>query len=258
VQSEGAMNQPSGPDAGQIQKLFASISTRYDFANRVLSLGFDQWWRRRLIRGCLERTPSPREVLDLACGTGDVASALQKMTDSVTGGDLSKEMLEQAKAKNPHVRWIELDATRLPFENQTSDLITIAFGLRNVSDPATAIREMYRVLRPGGVIGILEFGNPGNSILGRMIQLINRAWLKTLGGKITGHPWAYQYLSKSSENFPGPTELEALATQAISEAAPPELLSRPKITSRRLFPGICYTLFIFKPHSAATDLHKSY
>jgi demethylmenaquinone methyltransferase/2-methoxy-6-polyprenyl-1,4-benzoquinol methylase len=237
------------PEPDQVRRIFASISQRYDLANRVLSLGLDQRWRRSLIKGALASTPRPRDVLDLACGTGDVTLALRRTLDqdaSITGCDFSSEMLSMARAKanssappqGKPIQWVEGDATALPFAAESFDLVTIAFGLRNVADRARTLSEMHRVLRPGGTAAILEFGDPEGSGLAKAIQLLNRVWLGLVGGAVTGHGWAYRYLSSSSERFPG---RQTLSTEARTQ------LPGCEVRSGALFPGICYLVLITRP-----------
>jgi len=224
------------PQAEKVQQIFSSVSKGYDLANRVLSLGLDQLWRRQLVRQALPHLPreQPVTILDVATGTGDLAMAFRKKLGPgarIIGADFSPSMLEVARTKDASIQWQTADALQLPFDDSSFDLATISFGLRNVTDTAQAIRELHRVVRPGGAVLILEFGNPGPSLVGRAINLINRIWLRSIGGAITGSGWAYQYLSETSEAFPGASALAAKVNEWIPES---------RVTTRTLFPGICY------------------
>ncbi|MBU6375033.1 MAG: ubiquinone/menaquinone biosynthesis methyltransferase [Bdellovibrionales bacterium] len=228
------------PQPETVQKIFRLISRHYDLANRVLSLGLDQSWRKAAVRHSLRLCPTAKDVLDLATGTGDLAIAFhRKMSQSarITGADFNPEMLLIAREKHSKINWQLADATRLSFQDHSFDLVSISFGLRNVEDPDQAIRELFRVTRPGGCIVILEFGNPGSSICGRVIHRFNRLWLRLMGGALTGAGWAYQYLSRTSESFPGASQLQAHCHT---------LLPSSSVTTKTLFPGICYLCMIQK------------
>ena len=229
-------NHWSPPQAEKVQQIFSSVSKGYDLANRILSLGLDQLWRRQLVRQAIPHLPleQPAAILDVATGTGDLAMAFRKELGAgarIIGADFSPAMLDVARSKDASIQWQTADALQLPFADSSFDLATISFGLRNVTDTAQAVRELHRVVRPGGIVLILEFGNPGRSMVGRFINLINRIWLRTIGGAITGSGWAYQYLSETSEAFPG---ANALAVQVKG------WIPGAKVTTRTLFPGICY------------------
>jgi demethylmenaquinone methyltransferase/2-methoxy-6-polyprenyl-1,4-benzoquinol methylase len=230
----------TGPEPKKIQSMFASISDDYDLANRVLSLGIDQLWRKTLIQKALKLTPDPHSALDVACGTGDVAIALRRRLGNqvqVTGCDFSPEMLSQARKKSNQVRWQDGDALALPFQSDSFDLVTMAFGLRNVRDPKLALQELARVLKPGGTAAILEFGEPRRSAVGKLVQRFNRFWLGTVGGALSGRPEAYRYLQASSESF---YSREALSSLACAS-------TQLEVSSQGLFPGICYLLLLHKP-----------
>jgi demethylmenaquinone methyltransferase/2-methoxy-6-polyprenyl-1,4-benzoquinol methylase len=228
------------PQREKVQEIFRSVSGGYDLANRVLSLGLDQRWRRVLVAEACKQVSPLQSVLDVATGTGDLAMAFRKKLGpktKIVGADFSASMLGVAATKDATIEWREADALALPFEDASFDLATISFGLRNVIDTDRALQELYRVVRPNGAVIVLEFGNPGSSIVGRAVNRINRLWLKSVGGAITGAGWAYQYLSETSEAFPGASELAARAAQAIPGA---------QVSTRTLFPGICYLCLIRK------------
>jgi len=199
----------SGPDPVAVEATFSSVAPRYDLANHWLSGGIDFYWRNRLVR--LAQKNKPTDILDLATGSGDVLFALRKgLGDKVnlTGLDFCEPMLEQARAKRT-VRGLE-DATNqflhgdclnLPFENQSFDLITIAFGLRNLADRAKGLAEMQRVLRPGGRLIILEFSQP-YLWFRPLYYFYLRGILPWVARWLTGDRDAYLYLGTSIAGFP--------------------------------------------------------
>jgi demethylmenaquinone methyltransferase/2-methoxy-6-polyprenyl-1,4-benzoquinol methylase len=206
---EGSQDVDSASRA--VREMFTAIAPRYDLLNHILSANVDRlWWRRtaRTFSGILSRPGA--QVLDLCCGTGDMAFALgrQGPQSRITGADFSHAMLVLASAKsaNRPVRWIEADALRLPFPDQSFDLITSAFGFRNLADYDTGLREIRRVLRPGGEVGILEFNEP-RGLLGRLYKVYFKSILPRIGKLISGNRSAYSYLPASVARFPTPPEL---------------------------------------------------
>lgn len=181
--------------------MFGSIAPRYDLANHTLSCGCDFYWRRRasqIVRGW-----QPRHVLDLATGTGDLALVLQRRLPSaqVIGADFSEEMLAVAKRKG--VREVRVaDARQLPFGDESFDVVTIAFGLRNLPDWGEGLREMGRVLRPGGHLLVLDFSLPRLSLLRALYRFYLHHWVPFIGSTLTKQKSAYDYLGESIENFP--------------------------------------------------------
>ncbi len=197
------------PEGADIKKMFAGISRRYDLANHFLSLGFDYYWRKVLVRAV--KACRPAWVVDLATGSGDVAFALQKsLGDSahIKGIDFCEPMLDKAnekKSKKEGLRNIEFthgDILDLPLDDDSVDVLTIAFGIRNLEDRTRGLSEMRRVLRkPGGTLLILEFTQP--SLWFRPIYyLYLKLILPKLAGLLTGQSDAYQYLAGSIESFP--------------------------------------------------------
>jgi len=188
----------------RIRSMFTRIAPGYDRANAWLSLGFHRRWRRLAVRASGIRMGW--RVLDLATGTGDLALAF---TRAVTGAgevwasDFSIAMLERARARvwKAGIVLHAADAQRLPYRDESFDVVSIAFGIRNVDDPLTALREMKRVLRPGGSVVVMEFGQPVG-IVGALFNLYARAWIPFLGGLLTGDREAYRYLVRSSVAFP--------------------------------------------------------
>jgi demethylmenaquinone methyltransferase/2-methoxy-6-polyprenyl-1,4-benzoquinol methylase len=193
-------------DPSSIQTMFASISSRYDLTNTVLSFGTHHLWKKKLIQAS-DLFPGAR-VLDCATGTGDLAFAFEKKSGGkaeVVGTDFCEEMLEEARKKakqrNSTVCFEWADATQLQYPDASFDLASISFGIRNTSDPQKVLRELGRVVRPGGKVLILEFGQPSLG-LDRIFRIYAEHLLPLLGGWITGRPEAYAYLRSSSRTFP--------------------------------------------------------
>lgn len=199
--------------ARAIREMFTAIAPRYDLLNHVLSANVDRlWWRRTAQTFAAVLSGPNAQVLDLCCGTGDMAFALRRLgpKSHITGADFSHTMLKLASAKsekNKGLKWIEADALQLPFADQTFDLVTSAFGFRNLADYDAGLREIRRVLRPGGEFGILEFSEP-KGILGKLYKFYFKRILPRIGRLISGSA-AYSYLPASVERFPAPPELLA-------------------------------------------------
>jgi demethylmenaquinone methyltransferase/2-methoxy-6-polyprenyl-1,4-benzoquinol methylase len=220
-----ASPRPAG-DPQAVRAMFGRVSRRYDLANTVLSLGRDAAWRRRAAGATGLR--EGRSALDVACGTGMLAAELARLvgpTGRVVGTDFSPEMLALAGRRHPEVRWQEADALALPFADALFDAATMAFGLRNLSDPGAGAREMARVVRPGGGLVVLEFVRPPRSVAGRLYRLYLERVLPLAGGVISGDRDAYRYLSGTIEGFMAPEELLRLAVMAGWREARVELLN---------------------------------
>ena len=194
------------PDPAAITTMFSGIARRYDAANDLLSGGLHRLWKRRLVRAA---QPGPgRRLLDAATGTGDVALALARAGADVVGVDLTKPMLDIARARGAqepglHLTWREGDLSQLPDPDGTYDAITAAFGIRNVANPPVALAELWRVLKPGGRLLVLEFGGWQTGPLPvRVFHRLASAFIPTIGGAVTGKPDAYRYLFQSSTAFP--------------------------------------------------------
>lgn len=198
--------------AGAVQEMFSSIAPRYDLLNHVLSLNIDRlwWWRTaRRFTGIL-RDPHA-SVLDLCCGTGDMAFALrQRAPDgaAIYGADFAHPMLTRAreKTRNRKLRWIEADALRLPFGDARFQLVTSAFGFRNLANYDAGLREIHRVLSDGGQVAILDFGEP-KGLIGAIYRVYFRHVLPAIGTVISGVRGPYAYLPASVERFPAPEEM---------------------------------------------------
>lgn len=197
-----------------VREMFTSIAPRYDLLNHVLSFNIDRlWWRRtaKSFAGVLNRPDA--QVLDLCCGTGDMAFALLRQSKSkawIFGADFSHAMLQRAREKGQGTAlcWIEADALSLPFANERFDLLTSAFGFRNLADYDTGLREIVRVLKPGGECGILDFGEP-EGFLGSVYRVYFRHVLPAVGTWISGVRGPYSYLPSSVERFPNPEQMLA-------------------------------------------------
>jgi demethylmenaquinone methyltransferase/2-methoxy-6-polyprenyl-1,4-benzoquinol methylase len=191
-----------------VREMFGRVARRYDRANHVLSLNFDHGWRRKTVERVRQVMAAPgASVLDLCCGTGDLTLALSRERGrAVMGSDYSRPMLEGAAKKNAGLLF-EADALSLPLRDQSVDLITCAFGFRNLVDYDAGLRELRRVIRPGGMAAILEFSHPPGRIFGALYEFYSLRVLPKVGGFISGDPAAYSYLQASVEKFPGAEEL---------------------------------------------------
>ncbi len=191
-----------------VQSLFGAIATRYDLANHLLSGGLDYLWRRRLVR--IVRGWAPSRVLDLATGSGDVALALQAALPGaeIVGADFCVPMLREARRKGVR-NLVAADGMALPFAAESFDVVTVAFGLRNMASWGGALCEMRRVLRPGGHVLVLDFSLPPAPLRWAYRPYLHRI-LPRLAGALTGERAAYEYLGQSIEAFPSGKAMEAL------------------------------------------------
>ncbi|HXZ33996.1 MAG TPA: bifunctional demethylmenaquinone methyltransferase/2-methoxy-6-polyprenyl-1,4-benzoquinol methylase UbiE [Terriglobales bacterium] len=199
--------------AHAIREMFTSIAPRYDLANHLLSFNVDRlWWRgaARAFSSILHRPNS--QVLDLCCGTGDMTFALLEeagpSSPCILGADFSHAMLQRAqqKSQGTSLRWVEADALSLPFKDGRFDLITAAFGFRNLADYDAGLREIVRLLKADGECGILDFGEP-EGLTGKVYRIYFRRLLPVLGTLISGVRGPYAYLPTSVEHFPRPQEM---------------------------------------------------
>ncbi len=205
--SDNASDTMPRPGSGE---MFDAIADRYDRMNRILSMGVDRSWRRRAIEA-LRLSPGAR-VLDVACGTADVALDVARRHPDATvlGVDVSRRMLDVGRAKvaragfSERVELREGDAQALEWPDGHFDACTIAFGIRNVPDRDLALREMHRVLRPGGRLAVLELGAPERGPLAWAARIHLRVVVPRLGAWLAGAPREYRYLQRSVEAFPSP------------------------------------------------------
>jgi demethylmenaquinone methyltransferase/2-methoxy-6-polyprenyl-1,4-benzoquinol methylase len=197
-----------------VREMFGRVARRYDLANHLLSFNLDRRWRAhtaRRARAVLER-PSAR-VLDICCGTGDLLLALEAArkpgSAAALGSDFCHPMLVAARRKiaGRAAAVFESDALRLPLAGASLDLITVAFGFRNLANYEAGLDEMLRVLRPGGMAAILEFSKPSNAAFAALYGFYSRRVLPVIGGAISGSPDAYRYLPESVGKFPAAREL---------------------------------------------------
>ncbi|MEZ5425432.1 MAG: bifunctional demethylmenaquinone methyltransferase/2-methoxy-6-polyprenyl-1,4-benzoquinol methylase UbiE [Pyrinomonadaceae bacterium] len=194
--------------ARKVREMFSRISPKYDFLNHFLSINIDKRWRK-LVKKNLRRFLENEKalVLDVACGTGDLSLELKKGSPArVFGTDFCRPMLERAAEKSSDeglvIPYLEGDAMALPFEKETFDAVTIAFGLRNLSHWEDGLRELARILKPGGKLCVLEFSAPVVPGFRQVFQFYFKKILPRIGGAFSGSQDAYEYLSESVSRFP--------------------------------------------------------
>ena len=212
----------------RIRRMFGQIAPWYDFLNHLLSLNIDRLWRRKTTRLVPPGSAADGPILDLCTGTGDLALGYVRASGGrvpVVGADFCHEMLVRAVTKAAgRVSFVEADAQQLPFPADTFQLVTVAFGLRNVTDPDRGLAEMVRVTRPGGRVAVLEFSRPRVPVLGRLYGWYFRAVLPRVGQMFArNQESAYRYLPESVLRFP---DGEAMA----------EMLRKHGLTDVRLHP----------------------
>jgi demethylmenaquinone methyltransferase / 2-methoxy-6-polyprenyl-1,4-benzoquinol methylase len=203
----------------RIREMFGEISPRYDFLNHFLSGGTDYYWRWRTVRSAVPQGERP--VLDVCTGTGDLAVAYWRRGRGrvrVVGADFTHEMLTLARQKtasldsgSPPIEFVEADAQRLPFADDQFQIVSVAFGLRNVTDTLEGLREMARVCAPGGRVVVLEFSMPQNRVIGGLYRWYFRHVLPRIGQLLSGNRQsAYHYLPDSVSEFPCGERLAAM------------------------------------------------
>ncbi len=192
-----------------VREMFDRISPVYDAMNRALTAGLDGTWRRLTAEAVVK--PGDR-VLDACCGTGDLAIEAERRGGKVVGVDFSARMLERARRKSGTIEWMQGDALELPFADADFDAVTVGFGVRNLDDLQAGLRELHRVLRPGGKIAVLEITRPRG-----LLRPFFRLWFDVLvpvAGKVLPGGKAYTYLPASVRRFPGPEDLARLFASA--------------------------------------------
>jgi demethylmenaquinone methyltransferase/2-methoxy-6-polyprenyl-1,4-benzoquinol methylase len=201
--------------AAWVREMFGRVAQRYDLANHLLSFNIDRHWRAHTARKVNRILAQPgARVLDICCGTADLLLALANASPPARptfGSDFCHPMLVAARAKaarrSVHAPLFEADALRLPLADESLDLITAAFGFRNLANYAAGLEEMHRVLRPGGMAAILEFSRPSNAAFAALYAFYSRRILPLIGGALSGSPDAYRYLPESVRKFPAAPEL---------------------------------------------------
>ena len=192
-----------------VRTMFDRIAPVYDAMNRAMTLGLDRSWRRLTAQAAVR--PGDK-VLDACCGTGDLALAGRAAGGEVVGVDFSEAMLARARRKAPEIEWVRGDAAALPFPDETFDAVTVGFGIRNLADLEGGLRELARVLKPGGKVGCLEITRPRG-----ILRPFFRLWfdgLVPVVGKVLPGGAAYSYLPASVRRFPGPEDLAAAMRRA--------------------------------------------
>lgn len=199
----------------QVEQMFDNISGKYDLLNRILSMGIDVSWRKKVVKSVKKENPAI--ILDIATGTGDLAIAMAKSTDAkITGFDLSAGMLEVGRKKveeqnlQNRIEMIQGDAENMPFEDNSFDVITVAFGVRNFENLEKGLNDIYRVLKPGGKFIILEFSQPESFPMKQLYSFYSRTVLPRIGKKISKDQSAYTYLPDSVQAFPYGEEMKKI------------------------------------------------
>ncbi len=208
------------PKRENIQSLFDSIAPDYDRLNHILSCNIDRIWRRKAVREMMDGR-SPLAVLDVACGTGDFTMAIARHApcgSRVLGIDLSEEMMEEGRRKmaaaNIEATMEYGDSEALAYDDNTFDRVSVGFGIRNFEHQEVGLREMRRVLKPGGKLVVLELSVPSNALLRWGYKLYFLHVLPLIGGMVSGNRSAYEYLPASVLNFPPPAKFMAMMREA--------------------------------------------
>lgn len=219
--SDTNANTTKSPSRTEVWKMFDRIAHRYDLLNRMLSMGQDVVWRKRVARHLPDY--SNQHILDLATGTGDLIISIFEKSERVKSGigiDMAEKMLEFGRPKlrkknlDQAITLQKGDAMDIPFPAESFDAVTIAFGIRNVIDVPESMREMFRVLKPAGRVIILEFSLPGNRVFRSLYLFYFRKVLPVIGGLISGDSYAYRYLNETVETFPYREEFCQLLREA--------------------------------------------
>jgi demethylmenaquinone methyltransferase / 2-methoxy-6-polyprenyl-1,4-benzoquinol methylase len=197
-----------------VQGMFGRIASRYDLLNHLLSFNLDKRWRARAVERVSGMLKPGARVLDLCCGTGDILLALNGRGAWILGSDFCHPMLVVAQGKSPGSDFVEADALDLPLKNDSLDLITCAFGFRNLANYDEGLDEVLRVLKPGGAAAILEFSQPTNRVFGALYGFFSTRILPWIGGMVSGSREAYSYLPESIRKFPSAGDLASQMRRA--------------------------------------------
>ncbi|MBL0239482.1 MAG: bifunctional demethylmenaquinone methyltransferase/2-methoxy-6-polyprenyl-1,4-benzoquinol methylase UbiE [Chloracidobacterium sp.] len=210
------LNEKEAAHANAVREMFSGIARRYDLLNHLLSLNIDKGWRRKVsgeLRDVLDRKDAV--VLDVACGTGDLSIELRRNSSArIIGTDFCRPMLTVAQSKpsggTTPIPYVEGDALRLPFADNSFDAVTIAFGLRNLASVADGLAELFRIIKPGGRLAVLEFSAPVVPGFGKLFNFYFSHILPRIGGAVSGSRGAYEYLPDSVSKFPDQKRLVAM------------------------------------------------
>jgi demethylmenaquinone methyltransferase/2-methoxy-6-polyprenyl-1,4-benzoquinol methylase len=199
--------EPGAQRATKVNELFTRIAGRYDLMNDLQSFRLHRYWKKRVVKEA--RPQAGESALDLCCGTGDIALGLARKGAEVTGLDFSEEMLKIARerqtkegSKLPRMQFVSGDAQKLPFGDATFDIVTISYGLRNLTSWETGLREMQRVSKPGGRLVILEFGKPENTLWRAIYEAYLKLFSPALGLVFCADSAAYSYILESLKDYP--------------------------------------------------------
>jgi demethylmenaquinone methyltransferase/2-methoxy-6-polyprenyl-1,4-benzoquinol methylase len=207
-----------GSKREQVERMFDAISPRYDLLNRLFSLGIDQGWRRKVVRMVGEEPVE--HLLDVATGTADLAILGSLKARRVTGADISEGMLKLGREKvarrglADRITLVQADSEALPFPDGTFDAVTVAFGVRNFEHLEQGVRDMVRVLRPGGRLFVLEFSRPRKAPFRQLFRFYFHRVMPSVGKAISRDSAAYTYLPRSVDAFPEGADFEALLQRA--------------------------------------------
>ena len=210
------LNEKEAAHANAVREMFSGIAKRYDLLNHLLSLNIDKGWRRKVsgeLRDVLDRKDAV--VLDVACGTGDLSIELRRNSSAgIIGTDFCRPMLTVARSKPSGgitpIPYVEGDALRLPFADNSFDAVTIAFGLRNLASVADGLAELFRIIKPDGRLAVLEFSAPVVPGFGKLFNFYFSHILPRIGGAVSGSRGAYEYLPDSVSKFPDQKRLVAM------------------------------------------------
>jgi demethylmenaquinone methyltransferase / 2-methoxy-6-polyprenyl-1,4-benzoquinol methylase len=200
--------------APKVREMFSRLAWRYDLVNDIMSFGLHRRWKRHTVRLALAGRPrGAARVLDLCCGSGDLCFLAEELgAGSITGADFTLPMLAVARTRRiasaRKSRFVQADALRLPFPDRVFDIITISYGLRNIADLDAALREMRRLLAPGGRAVILDFGKPDNAVASALYRGFLRAMMPAVGWLFHGDPETYLYIPESLARFPAQRGVE--------------------------------------------------